>query len=134
MQPEAAEPSSKSKGKQRERQDGDIDSLFHTSDEDDDPDSDQDEDEDDDDDNDPAAKKLEKDAQKAAEEEEELRVWHSQPAGPTRAQIRQSGTKVVDLSKTFHAHFTLVICYLACLQLRIPVFMHDILELVFLII
>lgn len=127
-QPEAG-PSSKAKGKQRERSEDDPDSLFHTSDEDDDDDDDDSEqDEEDEDDDDPAARKLEEDARKAAEQEEELRVWRNKPAGPTRAQIRQSGTKVVDLSKTFHAHFTLVVCYLACLSMRVPVLMQDILE------
>lgn len=125
-QPEAG-PSSKAKGKQRERSEDDPDSLFHTSDEDDD-DDDDDSEQDEEDDDDPAARKLEEAARKAAEQEEELRVWRNKPAGPTRAQIRQSGTKVVDLSKTFHAHFTLVVCYLACLSMRVPVLMQDILE------
>lgn len=50
-------------------------------------------------------------------------------AGPTRARRRGASTKeTLDPANVFHAHFTLAICYLSCLYIRAPVFMHDVLE------
>lgn len=50
--------------------------------------------------------------------------------GPTRSRGNK-GRQSHDPARVFHAHFTLAICYLSCLLLRVPVFMQQILQSAF---
>lgn len=104
----------------------DIDRLFNTTSA-----SETEPQEDDDDDDDDTESEPDEEAHRndAFLEEQADEVVQRPYAGPTRSRRRgATAREALDPAQVFHAHFTLVLCYLSCLYLRVPVCMHDILE------
>jgi len=68
------------------------------------------------------------------DEEEEIEVSlgkvNLNEAGQSEKEAKPKVKRERDVSRVFHLHFTLVICYLSCKILRIPVLIKDLVEYV----